>query len=112
MNGGLTANAALMQSLASAMTSSSTVVLCVPFPYLQQAKELLGGSQVAWGAQDVSIHPKGAFTGEVLFLVEHAVDHLKPEAGHANAVTVRERQRDPRRGVLVNRADLIRQQRL
>ena len=65
MNGGLTANAALMQSLASAVTSSSTVVLCVPFPYLQQAKELLGGSQVAGGAQDVSIHPKGAFTGEV-----------------------------------------------
>ena len=65
MNGSLTANAALMQSLASAVTSSSTVIVCVPFPYLYQAKELLGGSRIAWGAQDVSIHPKGAFTGEV-----------------------------------------------
>jgi len=40
-------------------------VVCVPFPYLHQACELLSGSRVAWGAQDVSAHRQGAFTGEV-----------------------------------------------
>jgi triosephosphate isomerase len=37
----------------------------VPFPYLAQAQAALAGSRVAWGAQNVSQHPKGAFTGEV-----------------------------------------------
>jgi triosephosphate isomerase len=39
--------------------------VCVPFPYLQQARETLGGSSIGWGAQDVSGHRQGAFTGEV-----------------------------------------------
>jgi triosephosphate isomerase len=39
--------------------------VCVPFPYLQQAQAVLGSSAVAWGAQDVSAHAQGAYTGEV-----------------------------------------------
>ncbi|AFV76006.1 triose-phosphate isomerase [Thermus oshimai] len=35
------------------------------FPILPVAKEVLGGSQVAYGAQDVSAHREGAYTGEV-----------------------------------------------
>ena len=65
MNGGLAANAALLRLLASHVKTPNCVVVCVPFPYLHQAKELLGGSPVAWGAQDVSVHAKGAYTGEV-----------------------------------------------
>jgi triosephosphate isomerase len=41
------------------------VAVCVPFPYLAQARDLLSGSAVAWGAQDVSVHASGAYTGEV-----------------------------------------------
>jgi triosephosphate isomerase len=37
----------------------------VPYPYLAQARALLGGTAIAWGAQDVSRHEKGAFTGDV-----------------------------------------------
>jgi triosephosphate isomerase len=37
----------------------------VPFPYLAQARALLEGSAIAWGAQDCSRHEKGAFTGDV-----------------------------------------------
>jgi triosephosphate isomerase len=37
----------------------------VPFPYLAQAQAALSGSSIAWGAQNVSEQPKGAFTGEV-----------------------------------------------
>jgi triosephosphate isomerase len=37
----------------------------VPSPYLQQCEEVLSGTPIAWGAQDVSVHGFGAFTGEV-----------------------------------------------
>jgi len=40
-------------------------VVCVPFPYLAQAEAALRGSQVAVGAQNVSEHDAGAYTGEV-----------------------------------------------
>jgi triosephosphate isomerase len=39
--------------------------LCVPAPYLAQAQTLLAGSTLALGAQDVSAHESGAYTGEV-----------------------------------------------
>jgi triosephosphate isomerase len=39
--------------------------VCVPFPYLAQAQSVLGGTSVTWGAQNLSEHAHGAFTGEV-----------------------------------------------
>ncbi len=36
-----------------------------PFPYLAQAQSLLSGSPIAWGAQTLNPHEKGAHTGEV-----------------------------------------------
>ena len=39
--------------------------VCVPFPYLAQVAERLRGSPIAWGAQSVSEHAQGAYTGEV-----------------------------------------------
>jgi triosephosphate isomerase len=41
------------------------MAVCVPFPYLGQAQAALTGSAVAWGAQNVSEHRAGAYTGEV-----------------------------------------------
>ena len=40
-------------------------VLCVPFPLLYGMIKACRGTRVAVGAQDVSCHDKGAFTGEV-----------------------------------------------
>jgi len=67
MNGGLAQNAALLSALAAGWRAGADreMAVCVPFPYLAQAKELLAGSAIAWGAQDVSEHASGAFTGEV-----------------------------------------------
>jgi triosephosphate isomerase len=65
MNGDKAANAELLQALSEGADSGGEVVVCVPFPYLHQAYELLNGGRVAWGAQDVSAHRQGAFTGEV-----------------------------------------------
>ena len=40
-------------------------VLCPPFPYLALVREIMVGSSIAVGAQNMSEHEKGAFTGEV-----------------------------------------------
>jgi triosephosphate isomerase len=68
MNGGLAANARLLARLAGewrAPKEDRAMAVCVPAPYLAQAQALLAGSDVAWGAQDVSEHASGAYTGEV-----------------------------------------------
>lgn len=41
------------------------VVICPPFPYLEQVRQLLQNSQLGWGAQDLSPEQDGAFTGDV-----------------------------------------------
>ena len=67
MNGGLAANARLLDRLASEWRAPDgrAMAVCVPAPYLAQAQSALVGSAVAWGAQDVSEHAAGAYTGEV-----------------------------------------------
>ena len=67
MNGGLASNARLLGRLASEWAGASprTLAVCVPAPYLAQAQAALTGSAVLWGAQDVSEHRAGAYTGEV-----------------------------------------------
>jgi len=67
MNGGLAANAALLSELAAgwAPTPERQLAVCVPYPYLSQVQAALTGKPVAWGAQDVSEHDAGAYTGEV-----------------------------------------------
>ncbi len=64
MHGSLAENAALLSALKPALSGIEAVV-CVPFPYLAQAQSELAGSSIAWGAQNLSEHSKGAYTGEV-----------------------------------------------
>jgi triosephosphate isomerase len=65
MHGSLAANAVLLQALRDGLSGRVEVGVCVPYPYLAQAREMLSGGAVAWGAQDVSEHAAGAWTGEV-----------------------------------------------
>lgn len=66
MNGSLARNAELLQGvLAGADAIPARLAVCVPYPYLAQVSQLLSGSSLSWGAQDVSVHEKGAYTGEV-----------------------------------------------
>jgi len=67
MNGDLATNARLLDRLASAWTNAErrALTVCVPAPYLAQAQGALQASAVAWGAQDVSEHRSGAYTGDV-----------------------------------------------
>jgi triosephosphate isomerase len=66
MHGSLAANLSLLNAVRSgAVGFGAEVAVCVPYPYLAQAQSVLSGSNVAWGAQDVSEHAQGAYTGEV-----------------------------------------------
>ena len=65
MNGNLASNAALVAGLKQGMPQNVTSAVCVPFPYLAQVADLLKGSAISLGAQNVSEQVSGAFTGEV-----------------------------------------------
>ncbi len=65
MNGSLRSNALRFQVLAGEVQLPNQVVVLVPFVYLAQAKASLTGSDILWGAQDVSDQAGGAFTGDV-----------------------------------------------
>jgi triosephosphate isomerase len=66
MHGDTAANQALLDGIkAGAAGSKAALAVCVPFPYLAQVSAALAGSSIAWGAQDVSRHAQGAYTGEV-----------------------------------------------
>ncbi|MDE2600339.1 MAG: triose-phosphate isomerase [Rhodocyclaceae bacterium] len=83
MHGSLAANAALLQALASKPEQGAEMAVCVPFPYLQQAQAVLRNSAVAWGAQDVSEHAQGAYTGEVSAAMLGDFDCLYVVVGHS-----------------------------
>ena len=66
MNGNLEANEALVRALVAGMKDANCdVAVCVPAPYLAQVQMLRHGSRLELGAQDVSRHAQGAYTGEV-----------------------------------------------
>lgn len=68
MHGRLDGNRTLLNEVlagAKDVPAAVEIGVCVPFPYLAQAGELLAGGRVAAGSQDVSAHEQGAYTGEV-----------------------------------------------
>lgn len=68
MNGSLESNSALVNGILAGIAGNSRkamLAVCAPFPYLAQVAGLLAGTEVSLGAQDVSAHDKGAYTGEV-----------------------------------------------
>lgn len=69
MNGSLAANQALLQELLAGLgqpAPQADVAVCPPAAYLAQAGALLQGQgAMALGAQDVSEHESGAFTGDI-----------------------------------------------
>ena len=66
MNGGLAANAALLDGILSGLnTPACDVAVCVPAVYLAQVSQRVAGSALALGSQDVSAFAAGAYTGEI-----------------------------------------------
>ena len=73
MNGSLAANQVLLTGLRNAVDAAGkggqyaqcTIAVCPPTPYLAQVQQSLQGSEISWGAQDLSVQASGAYTGEV-----------------------------------------------
>ena len=66
MNGSLDANTALVAALLQDTQAwACDVAVCAPAPYLAQLHTSLTGSRLDLGAQDLSVHESGAYTGEV-----------------------------------------------
>ncbi|KAB0326059.1 triose-phosphate isomerase [Janthinobacterium sp. PLB04] len=66
MNGSRTSNAVLLSEIVAGLAASGAAsAVCVPAPYLAQCQAQLAGTALGWGAQDVSAHAGGAYTGEI-----------------------------------------------
>ena len=67
MNGSSAANAELVAGIIDGVPAGDgfTLLVCPPFPYLAAVASQAEGSAVKVGAQNVSEHEKGAYTGEV-----------------------------------------------
>lgn len=68
MHGNLQENDALLSALVtgiSVLGDDASYAVCVPYPYLALVQSKLQDTNIKWGAQNVSQHEKGAYTGEV-----------------------------------------------
>ncbi len=67
MNGSLASIKSLVDGIKAGLSDvkSAEVAVCPPFVYLATVADMLSGSGVAVGSQDVSDKDSGAFTGEV-----------------------------------------------
>lgn len=67
MTGRIARNQSLLEGVVAGVRElrNSDCAVCVPYPYLSQVQTLLQGTNVALGAQNMSHHDEGAFTGEV-----------------------------------------------
>jgi len=80
MNGSVAANRELVAGIAAGVPAGSgfSLLVCPPFPYLASVGSGLHGTAVKLGAQTVSEHESGAFTGEVApaMLVDMGCSHV------------------------------------
>jgi triosephosphate isomerase len=67
MHGNRASNRSLLDGVLAGIGALQGVecAVCVPFPYLGEIAGRLKGTPLAWGAQNVSEHAQGAYTGEV-----------------------------------------------
>jgi triosephosphate isomerase len=66
MNGSTAANEALVSGIVAGVPEGDgfRLLICPPYPYLASVAAQIAGSKVSLGAQSVSEHDSGAFTGE------------------------------------------------
>jgi triosephosphate isomerase (TIM) len=88
MHGSAEANRSLLSELKRDIqqveqVTACDVAVCVPFPYLAQVQSTLQTSSITWGAQDVSAHVAGAYTGEVSAAMLHDFSCVFTIVGHS-----------------------------
>ncbi|QOJ23936.1 MAG: triose-phosphate isomerase [Gammaproteobacteria bacterium] len=67
MHGSLADNKQLLDAVIAGLNgcNEACFVVCVPYPYLSSVQNTLQGTNIVWGAQNVSQYEKGAYTGEI-----------------------------------------------
>lgn len=67
MHGDLQSNQLLLEGITQGLINlnEADYVVCVPSPYLFQAREVLQGTNISWGGQNALQYEEGAFTGAV-----------------------------------------------
>lgn len=65
MHGARADSAELVAAVAGSLPENTDVAVIPPFPYLAELAGVNAGNGLAFGAQDLSEHAQGAFTGEV-----------------------------------------------
>ena len=108
LHGNRAANAELLSALLGARPFGVDVAVCAPAVFLSEVAAMLAGSELRWGAQDVSAHEQGAYTGEVSAGMLHElgcryslVGHSERRAlhGESDALVARKAQAALSRGV-------------
>jgi triosephosphate isomerase (TIM) len=67
MHGNIHTNQVLLEGLTEGLKNykNADYAVCVPNPYLHQARSILESTNITWGGQNVNQHDQGAFTGGV-----------------------------------------------
>jgi len=89
MHGSIAQNQQLFEAFKQKLAHVNNVdfAVCVPYPYLVQAQVVLGGTNIAWGAQNVAKYPVGAYTGEVAASMLKDFDAIYVILGHSERST-------------------------
>jgi triosephosphate isomerase len=85
MHGSRAANRTLLDAVVAGIGALDGVecAVCVPYPYLGEVAGRLAKTGLAWGAQNLSEHAQGAFTGEVSAAMLAEFDCRYAIAGHS-----------------------------
>jgi triosephosphate isomerase len=83
MNGSRASAQALLEAIAQAPPRDCDVAVFPPFPYLAEIVWRGAGGAIAFGAQDVSEHAQGAYTGEVAAAMIRDIGATHVLVGHS-----------------------------
>ena len=83
MHGSRAQSASLVASVAENLPNSAEVAVIPPFPYLSELISAARGSALGFGAQDLSEHAHGAYTGEVAGSMLHEIGCRYVLVGHS-----------------------------
>jgi triosephosphate isomerase len=89
MNGSLSFNETYLTTIKDKFNkfTSLSIGLCLPYPYLFQAKEILAGTKIRWGSQNVAKFEDGPHTGEVSAAMLQEFDNKYVIVGHSERNT-------------------------
>jgi triosephosphate isomerase len=89
MNGSLSFNETYLKTIKNKFNNfkNLSIGLCLPYPYLFQAKEILTDTKIRWGSQNVAKFENGPHTGEVSAAMLKEFDNKYVIVGHSERST-------------------------